>query len=71
MADTGLGIVAADLPRIFDRFYRGENSRELKSDGFGLGLAIAKQITDLHGGTIDATSDIGHGTQLTVCLPRN
>jgi two-component system OmpR family sensor kinase len=57
--DTGPGIDPADLPRIFDRFYRGEKSRSAAATHAGLGLAIVKRIVDLHGGTIDAASRPG------------
>jgi two-component system, OmpR family, sensor kinase len=57
--DTGPGIEPADLPRIFDRFYRGEKSRGGAATHAGLGLAIVKRIVDLHGGTIEASSRPG------------
>jgi two-component system OmpR family sensor kinase len=57
--DTGPGIAPADLPRIFDRFYRGEKSRSGAATHAGLGLAIVKRIMDLHGGTIEASSRPG------------
>ena len=57
--DTGAGIEPADLPRIFDRFYRGEKSRGDAATHAGLGLAIVKRIVDLHGGTIEAASRPG------------
>lgn len=57
--DTGAGIDPADLPRIFDRFYRGEKSRGAAATNAGLGLAIVKRIVDLHGGTIEASSRPG------------
>jgi two-component system, OmpR family, sensor kinase len=57
--DTGAGIAPADLPRIFDRFYRGEKSRGDAATHAGLGLAIVKRIVDLHGGTIEASSRPG------------
>jgi signal transduction histidine kinase len=57
--DSGAGIDPADLPRIFDRFYRGEKSRGAAATNAGLGLAIVKRIVDLHGGTIEASSRPG------------
>ena len=63
--DTGKGIAAEDLPRIFDRFYKGGDSR-----GSGLGLAIARNLVLAHGGTIDAESVVGEGTTITITLPR-
>jgi len=67
IADTGCGIRAEQLPRIFDRFYRVDKSRS--SRGAGLGLAIALEIAHSHGGTIEVTSEIGRGTTFTVWLP--
>ena len=66
--DTGTGIAASDLPHIFDRFYRGDRSRN-RGGGSGLGLAIARWIVERHGGTIAAASKPGHGTTMTVRLP--
>jgi signal transduction histidine kinase len=59
VADTGIGIPAHELPRIFDRFYRIEKSRGLAEGNAGLGLAITKRILELHGSTIGVTSDPG------------
>jgi len=59
VADTGIGIPAHELPRIFDRFYRVEKSRGLAEGNAGLGLAITKRILELHGSTIGVTSDPG------------
>jgi two-component system OmpR family sensor kinase/two-component system sensor histidine kinase BaeS len=67
--DTGTGIAAADLPHIFDRFYRADRSRTRGSGGAGLGLAIARRIVEAHGGTIDATSTPGKGTTVSFRLP--
>ncbi len=66
--DHGIGIPPADLPRIFERFYRASNVGE-HVRGTGLGLAGALQIVEQHGGTIDAASEQGIGTTLTVRLP--
>ncbi|MEK8130117.1 HAMP domain-containing sensor histidine kinase [Paenibacillus filicis] len=68
VANYGEPIPQADLPLIFDRFYRVERSRSLHTGGSGLGLAIAKQIMELHGGTIHAESD-SHQTQFVIRLP--
>ncbi len=65
--DTGVGIAAEDLPRIFERFYRGSHSRS--ADGAGLGLSIAQWIAEQHGGAIEVTSTPGKGSTFTVRLP--
>jgi signal transduction histidine kinase len=67
--DTGAGIAPDDLPRIFDRFYRGDASRGQQTGESGLGLAIAKSIVELHGGTITAANALGAGTTFTIVLP--
>jgi signal transduction histidine kinase len=64
VADTGAGISAEDLPRIFDRFYKGPESR-----GSGLGLAISRNLVSAHGGDIRAESRPGAGTTIVVTLP--
>jgi two-component system, OmpR family, heavy metal sensor histidine kinase CusS len=65
--DTGSGITPEHLPRVFDRFYRGDASRS--SAGTGLGLALVKSIVDLHGGSVVIESNPGHGTTVTLTLP--
>ena len=65
VTDTGAGIPADELPRIFDRFYKGASSA-----GSGLGLTIAKRLVEAHGGTIRAESVVGSGTTIAVKLPR-
>lgn len=67
--DTGIGIPAADLPYIFDRFYRVDEARARKTGGFGLGLAIAIQIIQAHHGKITVNSNEGEGTTFQICLP--
>lgn len=69
VADTGCGIPAEDVPRIFDRFFRGNRARTRGEGGAGLGLAIAKWIAESHGGKIRAESRVGGGTQIFVTLP--
>lgn len=73
VTDTGPGIPAADLPHIFERFYRGEKSRTRSqgASGFGLGLSIAYWIVRNHGGSIDVNSIEGSGTTFCVWLPKN
>ncbi|HYA25050.1 MAG TPA: ATP-binding protein [Terriglobales bacterium] len=67
--DHGAGIPADELPHIFDRFYRGDPSRNRATGGFGLGLAIAKALVEAYGGKITAESTPGEGTRMTVELP--
>jgi two-component system sensor histidine kinase BaeS len=67
--DTGSGIAQADLPKIFDRFWRADESRSRTTGGSGLGLAIARQLTEAHGGTIEVASELGRGTLFTIRLP--
>ncbi len=69
VADTGSGIAPEDLPRIFDRFFRGDKARTRDGGGTGLGLAIASWIVDKHRGKIAAESELGRGTTFTVTLP--
>jgi two-component system OmpR family sensor kinase len=78
--DTGVGIAAADLPHVFDRFWRADRARSRRAfgdppnmasqgGGFGLGLAIAQWIAQAHGGTLSAQSRLGRGSSFTVLLP--
>ncbi|MDD6034752.1 MAG: HAMP domain-containing sensor histidine kinase [Lachnospiraceae bacterium] len=68
ITDTGAGIPEKDLPHIFERFYRGDSSRNTGKGGSGLGLAIVKQIVEDHGGTIRAVSTEGEGTTISFTL---
>ncbi|WP_225803031.1 cell wall metabolism sensor histidine kinase WalK [Streptomyces sp. NK15101] len=67
--DTGSGIPAADLPRLFDRFWRADASRGRATGGSGLGLSIARQIVADHHGAVEVTSEVGVGSVFTVVLP--
>jgi signal transduction histidine kinase len=67
--DSGQGIAPDVLPHVFDRFYRGDASRQQQEGESGLGLAIARSIVQAHGGTIDIESTLGKGTTFTIELP--
>lgn len=69
VADTGSGIPAADLPCVFDRFWRAEKSRSRRTGGSGLGLAIVRKLAEAHGGSADAASTEGKGSVFTLKLP--
>ena len=68
VTDTGIGIPAAQLPHVFERFYRGDKARR-EAEGAGLGLAIARWIADAHGARIDIRSAPGTGTRVTIMFP--
>lgn len=67
--DEGLGISEEELPRVFDRFYRVDKTRNRKAGGTGLGLSIAQQILEIHGAQIEVTSRVGIGTRFAVTMP--
>ena len=69
VADSGIGIAAEEIPRIFERFFRSASARTLAVQGTGLGLAITKKIIQEHGGEISLTSRLGEGTEFIVVLP--
>jgi two-component system phosphate regulon sensor histidine kinase PhoR len=69
VTDTGIGIPAADLPRIFERFYRVDRSRSRDMGGTGLGLSIVKHIAQAHGGSVTVTSTPGRGSSFILNLP--
>ena len=69
VADNGIGIGPADLPRIFDRFYRVDKARARKSGGNGIGLSLVKFLVELFDGTIAVTSQLGKGTTFTLTFP--
>jgi signal transduction histidine kinase len=68
VADTGIGIPVGELPRIFDRFWRGQGAAQ--TSGSGIGLTIAAGLARAHGGTLTASSTPGRGATLTLTLPR-
>ncbi len=69
VADTGIGIPKNELPFIFDRFFRGEQPRQMQIPGTGLGLSIVKEVVERHGGFITVESEEGKGSRFTVWLP--
>lgn len=68
--DTGIGIADADLPHVFERFWRADRSRNRGSGGTGIGLAICKRLVELQGGQISVTSQINHGSTFAFWLPK-
>jgi len=69
VSDSGLGISETDLPRVFERFYRTDKARSRELGGTGLGLSIVKHIAQMHGGRVEAESELGRGTTIRILLP--
>jgi signal transduction histidine kinase len=70
MRDTGSGIAAEHLPRIFERFYRADPGRSREMGGTGLGLSIVRHLAEAHGGRVQVESTVGTGTTIAVWLPQ-
>ncbi|MHC4519214.1 MAG: sensor histidine kinase [Planctomycetota bacterium] len=70
ISDTGIGIPQAELSRVFDEFYRASNAKQVERTGSGLGLSLAKQVIELHDGSISVFSKEGSGTTFRIVLPR-
>ncbi|MCS0604359.1 SpoIIE family protein phosphatase [Streptomyces sp. LP11] len=69
VADSGVGVPEAEMPRLFERFHRIENARARSDEGSGIGLALVRELVGLHGGTITAESAVGRGTVFTIRVP--
>jgi len=69
ISDSGIGIAADQMPRLFERFHRIENARSRSNEGSGIGLALVRELVSLHGGTITADSVEGQGTRFVIRLP--
>ncbi len=67
--DTGAGIAPDDVPHVFERFWRGQPSHVRSVEGSGIGLALVRDIVELHGGSVSCTSRLGHGTSFAVSIP--
>ncbi|MGC4094607.1 MAG: ATP-binding protein [Polyangiaceae bacterium] len=70
VADTGIGIAESDLPHLFERFQRVKGARSRTAEGTGIGLALVRELSRLHGGEVRVASRLGHGAVFTVSLPR-
>lgn len=69
VSDTGIGIPADEIPRIFEEFYRTEEGKRMQETGTGLGLCIVRQVVELYGGTIEVESEVGRGSTFRFALP--
>jgi PAS domain S-box-containing protein len=69
VTDTGIGVPAHEMPRLFERFHRIENARSRSNEGSGIGLALVRELVELHGGEITAQSTVGEGTAFVIRLP--
>lgn len=70
VSDTGPGIPPEDVPHVFDRFYRADESHNARAPGTGIGLSLAREVVELHGGSIRVESAVGAGSRFVVSLPR-
>ncbi|MDB6012964.1 MAG: multi-sensor hybrid histidine kinase [Gammaproteobacteria bacterium] len=70
VSDTGCGVAAEDLPRLFERFFRGRTTQARTHEGSGIGLSLVQELVKLHGGSIEARSEVGVGTAITLRIPR-
>ncbi|OBH90975.1 ATP-binding protein [Mycobacterium sp. E2733] len=71
MRDTGVGIAAEDLDRLFERFYRADNLRGRSVEGTGIGLSLVRGLVELHSGTVEIDSELDRGTTVTIRLPQS
>jgi signal transduction histidine kinase/methylmalonyl-CoA mutase cobalamin-binding subunit len=70
VSDTGCGVAPEDVPRLFERFFRGRTSHARTHEGSGIGLSLVQELVKLHGGSVEAQSEIGVGTTITLRIPR-
>ena len=70
VSDTGCGVAAEDVPRLFERFFRGRAPQARTHEGSGIGLSLVQELVKLHGGTAEAHSEVGVGTTITLRIPR-
>jgi signal transduction histidine kinase len=69
VTDQGIGIPSAEIPRIFERFYRVDKARSRATGGTGLGLAIVRHVAENHGGKVEVASELGVGSTFTLLIP--